>query len=82
MPASDPRSLTARFSARVDRNVEVGMRDGTVLRADVWRPDDDERHPTLLMRLPYNKADSFITTHLFGLEPLRAVGAGFAVVLQ
>jgi putative CocE/NonD family hydrolase len=82
VPASDPRSLLERFSADVERNVPVPMRDGTVLRADVWRPAGEGRHPTLLQRLPYNKADAFITGHLFGLEPLRAVGAGFAVVLQ
>lgn len=31
------------------------MRDGVILRADVWRPDDDEPHPVVLVRTPYNK---------------------------
>ncbi|WP_320669011.1 CocE/NonD family hydrolase [Patulibacter defluvii] len=71
-----------RFGVQVERDVAVPMRDGTVLRADVWRPAGDGRHPTLLQRLPYDKASSFVTVHLCGLEPLRAVEAGFAVVVQ
>jgi hypothetical protein len=31
------------------------MRDGTVLKADIYRPDDDGRHPVLLLRTPYWK---------------------------
>lgn len=58
------------------------MRDGAVLRADVWRPIGDGRHPTILQRNPYDKRSSFVTTFLNALEPLRAVEAGFAVVLQ
>src|SRR5690606_30196595 len=71
-----------RFGALVERNVAVPMRDGTLLRADVWRPAGAGRHPTLLQRLPYDKSSSFIAVHQPGLEPLRAVEAGFAVVVQ
>jgi putative CocE/NonD family hydrolase len=71
-----------RFTATVERNVPVAMRDGAVLRADVWRPAGAGRHPTILQRLPYDKSDSFVTTFLNALEPLRAVEAGFVVVLQ
>jgi putative CocE/NonD family hydrolase len=35
--------------------LEIPMRDGVILRADVWRPDDDEPHPVILARTPYNK---------------------------
>ena len=31
------------------------MRDGTVLMADIYRPDDGGRHPVLLLRTPYWK---------------------------
>ena len=58
------------------------MRDGTLLRADVWRPAGDGRHPAILQRQPYDKSNSFFATVLYGLEPLRAVGAGFALVVQ
>ena len=39
----------------VQRNVEARMRDGVVLRADVYRPDKDSKFPVLLERTPYNK---------------------------
>ncbi len=38
-----------------ERDVEVAMRDGTVLRANVFRPDDDDRRPVLLSLHPYGK---------------------------
>jgi putative CocE/NonD family hydrolase len=64
----------------VERHVEVPMRDGTVLRADVWRPAQEGRWPVLLQRTPYDRSLSLIATA--GLEPLRAAEAGFAVVIQ
>jgi uncharacterized protein len=74
--------LGARFSARFHRDVPVPMRDGTVLRADVWIPDRAERVPVLLERMPYDKSISAITTVEAGLDPLRALDAGYAVVVQ
>src|SRR5690349_5076883 len=66
----------------VERDVPIPMRDGTVLRADVWRPAAEGRHPAILQRTPYDRANTFITAHLYGLEPLRAVEAGYVLVLQ
>lgn len=70
------------FTAVVERDVPVPMRDGTVLRADVWRPAGPGRFPVLLQRLPYDKSGSLTSQHYAGLEPLRAVGAGYAVVIE
>lgn len=57
----------------VERDVDVPMRDGVVLRADVYRPESPGRHPGLLVRTPYGK-------------PLESHGrfarAGFVVVSQ
>lgn len=39
----------------VERNVEATMRDGTILRANVYRPDIPEKVPVLLQRTPYGK---------------------------
>ena len=36
-------------------NIEMPMRDGTILRADMFRPDDGDAHPVILGRSPYNK---------------------------
>lgn len=65
---------------RIERDVPVPMPDGTVLRADVWRPGDGRPAPALLHRSPYDK--SFALVVQGGLDPARAVAAGYAVVVQ
>ncbi|MCH8910017.1 MAG: CocE/NonD family hydrolase [Chloroflexi bacterium] len=47
-----------KYDVIVERNVEVPMRDGTVLRADIWRPDVDGEFPVLIERTPYDKTSS------------------------
>jgi predicted acyl esterase len=37
-------------------DVPVEMRDGTILMADVYRPQGEGTFPVLLQRLPYDKA--------------------------
>ena len=39
----------------VERNVPVEMRDGTVLRADVYRTEGTDPHPVLLIRNPHGE---------------------------
>jgi putative CocE/NonD family hydrolase len=66
-------------TARVDCDLPVPMRDGVVLRADVWRPADEGRRPTLVFRTPYSKREG---------DPCNertfraAVARGYAVVVQ
>lgn len=66
----------------VERDVWVPMRDGVRLQADIWRPARAGRFPALLQRTPYNRADSFAVVVSAGIEPLRAVAAGYVVVIQ
>jgi uncharacterized protein len=40
----------------IESNVPVEMRDGVVLRADVYRPKAPGKYPVILMRSPYNKS--------------------------
>jgi putative CocE/NonD family hydrolase len=40
---------------RIERDVEVPMRDGVLLRADVWRVDDEQPRPCVLWRTPYDR---------------------------
>ncbi len=47
--------MTQQHAVVVTKNVEATMRDGTVLRADVYRPDATGRFPALLRRTPYSK---------------------------
>jgi predicted acyl esterase len=76
---------TTTTSLRVDRDVPVTMRDGTVLAADVWRSADagaGDATPVLLQRTAYDKGDLVVATHHAGIDPLRAIAAGFTVVIQ
>jgi predicted acyl esterase len=68
----------AASGARLERDVAVPMRDGVVLRAEVYRPSGDGRHPVLVFRTPYGKhfAEQSDGVHL------KAVERGYAVVLQ
>ena len=61
-------------------NVAVRMRDGTVLRADVYRPAGAGRFPTLLQRIPYGKHSPRYRSMY--LDPMRALDRGYAVVIQ
>ena len=64
----------------VDQNVNIPMRDGTLLRADVYRPDSREKHPVLLQRTPYDKSNRLGS--VFTIDPIRAASSGYAVVIQ
>lgn len=64
----------------VEKNVAAPMRDGTLLRADVYRPAGPGRYPVLIQRTPYNKELLALTA--LTLDPLRAAAAGYVVVIQ
>jgi putative CocE/NonD family hydrolase len=63
---------------QVDRDVAVTMRDGVVLRADVYRPAREGRFPVLVLRTPYGKHHA---TRSDGVH-LKGVERGYAVVMQ
>lgn len=64
-----------------DIDVQVPMRDGVALAANVWHPAQGEA-PTLLVRMPYGKDGLGIT--LGGVMPdlMALLEAGYAVVVQ
>lgn len=80
IPSSNNKDFQTSESCVVDINVIIPMRDGTKLYADVYRPYGDEKSPVLLMRLPYGKHTPAYRSMY--LDPLRAVGRGYAVVIQ
>ena len=45
----------AKYKTRHQKNIEITMRDGTILRHNMTRPDIDGKFPVLLERSPYNK---------------------------
>ena len=72
---NNKHSFTGRV---VMKNVEVPMRDGVVLRADVWLPSAEGRFPTLIYRTPYGKENAPKEWSTFEKLPPR----GYAVVIQ
>jgi uncharacterized protein len=64
----------------IEKNVPMTVRDGTTLRADLYRPADDGRYPVLIQRTPYNKDYAPIASVM--LDPVRAATAGYVVMVQ
>lgn len=62
----------------IEHDVPVEMRDGTVLRADVWRPAEGPASPAVLFRTPYGKSPLGLAT----LTPAQCVDRGYAAVVQ
>ncbi|MGY1719076.1 CocE/NonD family hydrolase [Blastococcus sp. SYSU DS0552] len=67
----------ATHEVRVLRGVDVPMRDGTTLRADVYLPASAGPHPTVLLRSPYGRGLGFA----FAMTVPYAE-RGYAVVVQ
>src|ERR1017187_7020973 len=63
------------YAVIYERNVAVVMRDGVTLRADIYRPDDDEAFPVLVQRTPYDKNNGVD----FGL---KAAAQGYVVIVE
>lgn len=63
----------------VDSNMPARMRDGTVLRANVYRPEGLGPWPVLLARSPYGKD---LPTIVELLDPVQTARQGFVVVIQ
>jgi len=71
-----PAILFAQTYAIVTQTgVQAKMRDGTVLRADIYRPKADGKFPVLLQRTPYDKRNE-------AAFAAKAVARGYVVVVQ
>jgi predicted acyl esterase len=64
----------------VEQRVSVPMRDGVVLRADVYRPAQDGAVPALVLRTPYDRSVPLIPPS--GTDVDAAIAVGYAVVCQ
>lgn len=60
----------------VERDVEATMRDGIILRADIYRPETPDSLPVLLQRTPYGKG---FANPAFAL---MAAERGYGVIIQ
>jgi uncharacterized protein len=63
------------YSVTLQTGVEAKMRDGTILRADIYRPKAEGKFPVLLERTPYDKRNSADFA-------LKAVPRGYVVIVQ
>ena len=63
----------------VNFDVPTTMRDGTILRANVYRPAGEGKWPVLLTRLPYGKDLPGGTAFL---DPAQVARRGYVVVVQ
>ncbi|HSC29191.1 MAG TPA: CocE/NonD family hydrolase [Vicinamibacterales bacterium] len=76
-PAASRQQAAGEHPVVVEKNVEARMRDGVVLRADVYRPRTPGRFPVLLQRTPYSKSPGRV-----GQELQRQAARGYVVIAQ
>lgn len=63
----------------VSFDVPAAVRDGTILRANIYQPAEGGPWPAVLVRTPYNK--NLATTSLY-LDLLRLARTGYIVIVQ
>lgn len=66
-------------SVTIEYDIPVPMRDGVVLRADIYRPGGNGPCPVIVARTPYDKGNLFV---LSLLDPWLAARRGFIAVVQ
>ena len=67
------------YPVKVERGVSVKMRDGVILRGDIFRPDAEGKFPVLLQRTPYRRSITWGYEVNFAQ---RAAARGYVVFLQ
>jgi predicted acyl esterase len=72
-------AMPVPLSIALDHDVPLPLRDGTVTRADVWRPADGPPRPAILTRTPYLKEG---LAHQAPIDPRQAISRGYAFVVQ
>lgn len=70
-------SASAPGKIAIENNVAAVMRDGTVLRADIYHPADGRKYPVLLCRTPYQKLSPRYVDHATTLA-----SRGYTAVVQ
>ena len=71
--------MPVSHSLQIETNIAVPMRDGTILYADLYRPEGPGPFPVLLQRTPYDKS---LPLSRNMLDPLKAARHGYVVVIQ
>ena len=68
------------YNVKIEHNLPIKLRDGTMTYADVYRPDAPGAFPALLQRTPYDK--SAPTMRMSTIDPIHAAARGYAAVVQ
>jgi putative CocE/NonD family hydrolase len=63
------------YEVTMEKGVTATMRDGVILRADIYRPKADGQFPVLLQRTPYNKSGGTAFA-------IKAAATGYVVIIQ
>ena len=63
----------------IEKDLSIPMRDGTVLKGDLYRPDGPQRLPVLLNRTPYGKSGPMLRQ---AMDPVRAALNDYNVLIQ
>jgi predicted acyl esterase len=74
-----PAESYAMSKIIIEKDIPILMRDGTMLKGDLYRPDSPQKLPVLLNRTPYGKSGPMIR---LALDPLRAALRGYNVLIQ
>jgi uncharacterized protein len=69
-------------SIRIDRKVAIEVRDGTVLRGDVYRINDRQKRPALLIRTRYDRLKLEMGGGPAFMPVIDTILAGYTLVVQ
>ena len=73
--AKYPELSQATYKFRTESGVKMTTRDGVQLACDVIHPDDDQKHPVILMRTPYGRGTETVNAGFYASR-------GYVVVTQ
>ena len=66
-------------SIKILTDLTIPMRDGTLLHADLYIPDQEAQFPTIVQRTPYDKSSSLSNQML---DPIKSAKSGYAFLIQ
>ncbi|HTY81426.1 MAG TPA: CocE/NonD family hydrolase, partial [Dehalococcoidales bacterium] len=69
-------------SIRIDKSVAMEVRDGTILRGDVYRFNDRQKRPALLIRTRYDRLKLEMGGGPAFMPVMDTIQAGYTLIVQ
>lgn len=69
----------ARHTVKIQKDVQIPMRDGVRLSADIYRPNAEGKFPVILTRTPYGKRNP---DHKYAFAGSMFASQGFVYIVQ